>query len=217
MEEQPINSEPQLPQQVSQPVVATDNKPVKKAKAFWLDLLETVVIALVIFFVIYTFVAQPHLVKGESMLPNYHDGEYILTSKLFNVFGATAKRGDVVVLKSPDDKSVQFIKRIIGLPGEKIKIANNQIIIYNDDHPDGMVLHESYISDQVVTEGRAFINEGEIVTIPKDSYVVFGDNRSASYDSRAWGFLNQKDLVGKAFFIYWPLVDFGIVKHASYN
>lgn len=194
---------------------ATDSPKAKSAKGFWLDALETVAIALVIFFVIYNFVAQPHLVKGESMLPNYHDGEYILTSKLFNLWGP-AQRGDVVVLKSPDDKSVQFIKRIIGLPGEKIKIDNNQITIYNQQHPNGQILRESYISDQIVTEGRTFIPEGEIISIPKDSYIVMGDNRNYSYDSRAWGYLNKGDLVGKAFFIYWPVSDFGFVSHAKY-
>jgi signal peptidase I len=188
----------------------------KGAKNFWLDALETIAIALVIFFVIYNFVAQPHLVKGESMLPNYHDGEYILTSKIYNWWGSP-QRGDVVVLKSPDDKSVQFIKRIIGLSGEKIKIDNNQVIIFNKEHPDGQALAESYLSNQVITEGRTFIPEGETVTIPKDDYVVMGDNRNASYDSRSWGFLDKKDLVGRAFFVYWPIADFGFVAHASYK
>jgi signal peptidase I len=191
-------------------------KPRRNGKGFWLDALETIAIAFFIFIVIYNFIAQPHLVKGESMLPNYHDGEYILTSKLYTIWGSI-QRGDVVVLKSPDDDGVQFIKRVIGLPGEKIKIDNNQITIFNQDHPDGMVLHESYISPQVITEGRTFIPEGETITIPKDRYVVMGDNRNYSYDSRAWGFLAKDGLVGKAFFVYWPIPDFGIVQHASYK
>ena len=194
---------------------AEDTKPVS-AKAFWLDALETIAIALAIFFVIYNFVAQPHLVKGESMLPNYHDGEYILTSKMYDWWGAP-QRGDVVVLKSPDDKSVQFIKRIIGLPGEKIKIENNHVIIYNSQHPNGITLQESYLAGSVTTDGHASIPEGEIVPIPKDNYVVMGDNRNASYDSRAWGFVAKEDLVGRAFFIYWPLNDFGLVAHAKYG
>jgi signal peptidase I len=197
--------------------LAEELKPkLKSAKSFWLDALETIAIALVIFFVIYNFIAQPHLVKGESMMPNYHDGEYILTSKIYNWWG-NARRGDVVVLKSPDDKSVQFIKRIIGLPGEKFKIDNNQITIYNQQFPNGFVLDEKYIDDQIITEGRTFIPEGEIISIPKDNYVVMGDNRNYSYDSRAWGFLNKTDLVGRAFFVYWPIVDFGLVAHASYK
>jgi signal peptidase I len=198
----------------AEPVMDTTTTPTK-TKGFWLDALETIAIAMVIFFVIYNFIAQPHLVKGESMMPNYHDGEYILTSKLFNLWG-DAQRGDVVVLKSPDDKSVQYIKRVIGLPGERIKISNNQITIFNKQHPDGQVLKESYISDRIVTEGRSFIPEGEVVSIPKDSYVVMGDNRNYSYDSRAWGYLKKSDMVGKAFFVYWPVADFGFVSHARY-
>lgn len=189
-------------------------KPVS-AKAFWLDALETIAIALAIFFVIYNFVAQPHQVKGDSMLPNYQDGEYILTSRIYDWWGPP-QRGDVVVLKSPDDKSVQFIKRIIGLPGEKIKIENNHVIIYNAQHPNGMTLNESYLAGSVSTEGHESIPEGEIVSIPKDNYVVMGDNRNASYDSRAWGFVVKEDLVGRTFFVYWPLKDFGLVAHAKY-
>jgi signal peptidase I len=186
-----------------------------KNKNFWLDALETVAIALVICLVIYNFIAQPHLVKGDSMIPNYHDGEYILTSRLYTWFG-TPQRGDVVVLKSPDDKSIQFIKRIIGLPGEKIKIQHNQVTIYNQQHPQGFILHESYLSPATITNGQTFIPEGETVTIPANDYVVMGDNRSASYDSRAWGFLAKKDLIGRAFFVYWPVVDFGLVNHFNY-
>jgi signal peptidase I len=200
--------------ELNQSLVNEEVKPTSN-KRFWLDALETVAIALVIFLVIYNFVAQPHLVKGESMLPNYHDGEYILTSRVYSWWGSP-QRGDVVVLKSPDDKSVQFIKRIIGLPGEKIKVDNNHITIYNQQHPNGFVLQESYISGTIITQGRAFIPEGEVVTIPQNDYVVMGDNRDASYDSRAWGFLSKNDLIGRAFFIYWPVADFGLVTHAQY-
>ncbi len=217
--ELPTNTQPDihpLPQELPANNQAEEILKPKGAKSFWLDALETIAIALVIFFVIYNFIAQPHLVKGESMMPNYHDGEYILTSKIYNWLGEP-QRGDVVVLKSPDDKSVQFIKRIIGLPGEKIKIDNNQVIIFNKEHPDGYTLHEEYIANQVVTEGRTFIPEGETISIPKNEYIVMGDNRNASYDSRSWGFLDKKDLVGRAFFVYWPIPDFGFVAHADYK
>src|SRR5690606_21426973 len=124
-----------------------DNPTAKTStKGFLLDALETVAIALVIFFVIYTFIAQPHLVKGESMQPNYPDGEYILTSKIYHWLG-TPERGDVIVLKSPEDANVQFIKRVIGLPGEKIKVSNNQVIIFNKEHPNGQALDEEYLGN----------------------------------------------------------------------
>src|SRR5690606_9775310 len=140
----------------------------------------------VIFFVIYTFIAQPHLVKGESMQPNYHDGEYILTSKIYNWWGQP-QRGDVVVLKSPESDRVQYIKRIIGLPGESIKISSNQVIITNQEHPEGYVLNESYLGDQTTTTGSNFLADGETYHIPQDEYIVMGDNRNFSYDSRNWG------------------------------
>lgn len=195
-----------------------ESKPASKSstKGFLMDALETVAIALIIFFVIYTFIAQPHLVRGESMLPNYHDGEYILTSKLYHWVG-TPERGDVIVLKSPEDSNVQFIKRIIGLPGEKIKISNNQVIITNKEHPEGFALNEEYLGSATNTNGGNFLHDGEEITIPDDKYVVMGDNRNFSYDSRSWGLLDKNKIIGKAFFVYWPLPQFGFVAHAEYD
>jgi signal peptidase I len=194
---------------------STPSRP-SSAKNFILETLETIAIALAIFLFIYFLVAQPHLVKGESMQPNFIDGEYILTSKVYKWWG-TPQRGDVIVLKSPDDKSVQFIKRIIGLPGEKIEVTNNHITIFNTQHPDGYVLNESYLSAQILTEGKSFLPEGQTYTIPLDHYIVMGDNRTYSYDSRTWGTLDKNDIIGKAFFIYWPLNKFGFVAHATYK
>lgn len=183
-------------------------------KGFLLDILETVAIAALIFFVIHTFIAQPHLVKGESMQPTYQDGEYILTNKIYNWIGEPA-RGDVVVFHSPEDAKTQFIKRIIALPGEKIKIADNKVTIYNDEHPEGKVLNESYLGNQT-TVGDSYLDDGEIVEVPENSYFVMGDNRHYSYDSRSWGFVDESKIVGRAFFIYWPIPEFGFVTHAEY-
>lgn len=199
----------------NQPISQSEPESKSSTKGFLLDALETVAIALIIFFVIYTFVAQPHLVRGESMQPNYQDGEYILTSKLYHWMG-TPERGDVIVLKSPEDASVQFIKRIIGLPGEKIKISNNQVIITNKEHPDGLVLDEKYLGSSTTTNGGNYLHDGEEITIPEDHYVVMGDNRNFSYDSRSWGLLAKDKIIGKAFFVYWPLPQFGFVAHAEY-
>lgn len=185
-------------------------------KRFILDALETVAIALIIFFVIYNFIAQPHLVKGESMQPNYFEGEYILTSKLYRWLGEP-QRGDVIVLKSPDDPSVQFIKRVIGLPGEKIRLQNNQVFIYNQSHPDGVALQEDYLPANLPIPDGGFLTEGQTVEIPTDNFVVMGDNRPASYDSRNWGLLPREKIVGKAFFVYWPIPSFGFVAHADYH
>src|SRR5690606_38643458 len=110
----------------------TPNEPTSSrpnTKSFFMDAIETIAIAAIIFFVIHNFIAQPHLVRGESMMPNYQDGEYILTSKVYQWMGKP-ERGDVIVLHSPEDSNTQYIKRIIALPGEKIKISNDKVIIY---------------------------------------------------------------------------------------
>lgn len=195
--------------------IVTDAEANPSAKRFFLDALETIAVALIIFFVIYNFVAQPHLVKGESMQPNYFEGEYILTSKLYNWMG-TPERGDVIILKSPDDQDVQFIKRIIALPGEKIRLQDNQLYIYNQDNPDGFALNEEYLRDDLAIPDGSFLPEGSTIDVPEEQYVVMGDNRPASYDSRNWGTVPKENIVGKAFFIYWPVTHFGFVGHAEY-
>src|SRR3972149_8428900 len=91
-----------------------------------IDVVETVVVAAAIFVVVYLFLLQPHQVRGASMKPNFHDGEYILTDKISYRFGEP-KRGDVIIFTSPTDQDVDFIKRIIGLPGERVKIAGGKV------------------------------------------------------------------------------------------
>lgn len=97
---------------------------IKHIGSFFLDTIETIVIALAIFVVIYLFLVQPHQVKGSSMYPNFIDGEYILTDKISSHF-RDYQRGDVIVFKDPKDHEIDFIKRIIGLPGETLKVEKN--------------------------------------------------------------------------------------------
>ncbi len=167
--------------------------------SFWstiVDIVETVVVAAAIFIVVYLFLLQPHQVKGASMEPNFHDGEYILTDKISYRF-SEPRRGDVVVFKAPTNPDVDFIKRIVALPGEKLEIKNNKIIIYNNENPEGFTLSEPY---QVMAPiaGGPHIREGEIEEVPTGNYFVFGDNRTHSFDSREWGPLPRKSIVGKA-------------------
>src|SRR3989344_3005136 len=100
------------------------------------DIIETVVVAAAIFVVVYLFLLQPHQVKGASMEPNFQENEYILTDKITYRF-SEPKRGDVVVFKAPTNPDVEFIKRIVALPGEKIEIIQNNIKIYNTEYPQG--------------------------------------------------------------------------------
>lgn len=142
------------------------------------------------------------------MLPNFQSEEYLLTEKLSYQFGEPI-RGDVVVLQYPENPDVDFIKRIIGLPGETLLIEDGHVYI-NDS-----LLQESYLPGSTVTSGNGVIKEGVPYEVPQDNYVVMGDNRSRSSDSRTWGTVPKDLIVGKAFFVYWPIDNFGIVSSAE--
>jgi signal peptidase I len=182
---------------------------------FVIDLIETIAISASIFVIVYFFAFQPHEVSGVSMNGNdgFHSGQYILTDK-FTYRLRDPKRGEVIVFKYPLNTSYDYIKRIIALPGERIQLKNNQVILYNAQNANGLVLDESkYLVPNTPTAGRDFINEGDIVTVPKDNYFVMGDNRKESSDSRVWGFVPKEDIIGKSFFRYWPFTEIGLIKN----
>ena len=155
---------------------------------FFFDILESIVVALAIFVVIYLFLFQPHQVKGASMEPNFHDGEYILTNKFIYRF-EEPKRGDVIVFKSPQNQDIDFIKRIIGLPGDQIRLENNSFFI------NGKKLTEPYIAPELFTYNGSYLQEGIEITIPEDHYIVIGDNRPRSSDSREWGTIPKSAII----------------------
>src|SRR4030042_2980286 len=146
------------------------------------DIIETVVVASAIFVVVYLFLLQPHQVNGASMEPNFYNDEYILTDKITYRFGEP-RRGDVIIFKAPTNPDVDFIKRIIALPGEKIEIKDQEIIIFNDEHPKGFTLPEDYDIEKPVA-GGSFLREGKVVEVPDKNAIVFGDNTTHSFDSR---------------------------------
>lgn len=175
---------------------------------FFLDFLETIVVSLAIFAVVYIFLFQPHQVDGKSMEPNFHNAEYILTDKI-SYRMHTPKRGDVVVFHSPQDERVDFIKRILGVPGDTIKIQGGYVYL------NGTKLEEKYVNDPgQVLPGR-FLRENMEVEVPPGQYFVMGDNRNHSSDSREWGLVTSAEIVGRAFFRYWPVSEFGIVPTAE--
>ena len=178
------------------------------------DIVETVVVAAAIFVVVYLFLLQPHQVKGASMEPNFHDGEYILTDKISYRF-SEPRRGDVVIFKAPTNPNVDFIKRIVALPGEKLEIKNNKIIVFNDENPKGFTLSEPYQVMEPIA-GGTYLREGKIVEVPADNYLVFGDNRTHSFDSREWGPLPRKSIIGKSWLRYWPLSKISIIKRPQF-
>lgn len=175
---------------------------------FFLDFLETIVVSLAIFAVVYIFLFQPHQVDGQSMMPNFKNGEYILTDKISYRIHPPA-RGDVVVFHSPQDEHVDFIKRIIGVPGDMIKVQGGYAYL------NGQKLQEPYINNPGdVLPGR-FLREDTDIEVPPGQYFVMGDNRNHSSDSREWGFVTSAEIVGRAFFRYWPISEFGLVPTAE--
>lgn len=160
------------------------------------EIFNTALISLTIFFVFYIFLVQPHRVKGESMTPNFEDGELILTEKVSYRF-SDPKRGDVIVFKAPVQNKVDFIKRIIGLPKDHLVIRDGKIYV------NGYLLHEEYETQST----RAGVN----IVIGENQYFVLGDNRSASSDSRTFGPINRSSVEGRAWVVYWP-----ILKYANY-
>ena len=184
----------------------------------FVDIIETIVVAAAIFVIVYLFLLQPHQVKGGSMEPNYHDGEYILTDKVSYRF-SQPKRGDIIIFKSPTNTDLDFIKRIIALPGEEIEVKEGKITIFNDQYKDGFVLEEHYNTNKPTTvekDGQGYLIEGVKKKVNAGSYIVFGDNRSQSFDSRSWGEVPKGNIIGKAWLRYWPLNKIGFVKHPRY-
>lgn len=184
-------------------------KILRKIGSFFLDLFETIVIALSIFALIYLFLFQPHQVRGSSMYPNFHDGEYLLTDKISYQF-SLPDRGDVVIFKAPGNEEYDYIKRIIGLPGERVEIENGQILV------NGTPLKESYLPESLPTNSGSFLKEGRIILVKGDEYLVMGDNRPHSSDSRTWGPVPKGNIIGKAWIKYWPLEEAGQIPRPEY-
>lgn len=174
--------------------------------AHLVDFIQTLVVFGAIFAVIYLFVAQPHKVSGNSMVPNFHDGEYILTDKISYRLGKP-QRGDIIVLKNPRDESQDFIKRIISLPSDTITIQGGRVYV-NDN-----IIAESYLPRDTLTRGGSSLAEGKPFLLETNQYFVLGDNRNHSSDSREIGTIGKNLIIGKVFFRYWPPISFGLIKH----
>jgi len=178
---------------------------------FFLDFIETLVTALAIFVIVYLFLFQPHSVKGNSMstpFPEaFQDGEYFLTNKITYKFNEP-KRSEVVVFKAPQNEEYDYIKRIIAIPGDTIKIRDGRVYL------NAELLDESaYLPADSTTLAGHFLKEGEEINITAGKYFVLGDNRNHSSDSREWGLLPIKNIIGKAWFRYWPVNKLGIVSY----
>ncbi|MBI4363420.1 MAG: signal peptidase I [Candidatus Doudnabacteria bacterium] len=185
---------------------------------FLWDFIKVVAIALAIILPIRYFLFQPFIVSGSSMEPNYSNGEYLIIDEASYRF-RDALRGEVVVLHFPKDRKQFFIKRIIGLPGEKVKIDSGRVVIYNEEYPEGVTLQEPYLSNQGLTfpHNADLVGGRKTITLGPDEYFVLGDNRLASSDSRDWGILQRPNMVGRVFLRALPLTEFGMFEQPEYS
>lgn len=186
---------------------------------------------ILLFLVIFRFyIFQPFSIKGNSMEPNFHNGEYLIVNELTYNFSAP-KRGDVVIFKHPEPACTDFvnssyinriffqgpcsnyIKRIIGLPGETVVIKDGKVLVKNEQNPEGFELREDYLPSEIPTLGN------QTRELSKDEVYVVGDNRqpNASSDSREWGPLPKNHIVGKGFLLLLPFDQAGFVKRPTYN
>lgn len=176
---------------------------------FILEFVQSIVLALSVFVLLYLFVAQPNEVKGNSMLPNFTNGEYLLTDKLSYQLGVP-KRGDVVVFKAPPSEpcaedQCEYIKRVVGIPGDKVMVKGGQVYL------NGQLLDQNFLPSDFVSDPGSFSQEGVEREVPAGMYLCFGDNRGHSRDGREFGPIKKELIVGRAFFKYWPVSSVGLV------
>lgn len=181
----------------------------EKLGHFFLDILEVGIFSISIFLFIYLLVVQPHKIKGASMEPNFPNGEFLLTDKVTYRF-REPQRGEVIVFKAPLENGEEFIKRIIGLPGETISIKDGHVYVNSSQ------LDEYYLLADLSTSIGQFLVNKDSITVPADNYFVLGDNRPFSSDSRSWGFVPKDKITGRAWFVYWPPKSMGTVESISY-
>ncbi|KKS20326.1 MAG: Signal peptidase I [candidate division WWE3 bacterium GW2011_GWC1_41_7] len=162
------------------------------------EIVEVGIIGLVVIFFVYLFAGQPLRVTGDSMVPNFYDGEQIIAEKI-SIKTGEIERGDIVIFKHPTYLDRLVIKRVVGLPNEKISLNGGRIYV------DGRELIESYIPQNTSTKEGTVIMENSEYEVPQDGYILLGDNRENSTDSRNWGAIKRDLIVGKGFVIYYPL------------
>lgn len=181
-----------------------ENTPISsenKEKSSWKDIVKEVIIFGAIAFGIVLpfrmYVAEPYLVDGRSMDPTFATGQYLIVNKISYKISGLLDRGSVIVFNYPNDPDKNFIKRIIGLPGETVSIKSGKVTIINKDYPNGFQIDDSHIYF------KSEADEAD-VTLEDDEYYVMGDNRLESFDSRSWGPLNKKYILGEPLLRLFP-------------
>ena len=195
MDEQQKNLEPQIEAKG------------QKIGSSLLDTIKFIVLALIIVTPIRMFIAQPFIVSGSSMDPTFATGQYLIVDELSYHLG-DPKRGDVIILRYPNDTKKFFIKRVIGLPNETLEIRDGAVTIKNMEHPEGFAMSEPYIKYTKNDTMTKMLGEGE--------YFVMGDNRAASSDSRYWGVVPRDLVVGRALVRLLPIAAAAVLP-GNYN
>jgi len=169
-------------------------------RAFFREMVETILLALVLFFIINSLTARVR-VDGPSMEPSYYHNNRIVVLKVAYTFG-DIQRGDVIVFPAPPNPDEDYIKRVIGLPGDEVMVTNGAVYVNNQQ------LDEPYINGPPINSMRP-------VTVPEDMVFVMGDNRNNSSDSRSWGTVPLDNIMGKALFVYWPIEQWGALTSSA--
>ncbi|OGH92461.1 MAG: signal peptidase I [Candidatus Magasanikbacteria bacterium RIFOXYC2_FULL_39_8] len=178
-----------------------------KAALFFLEIIKIVILAGITIGLVRYFLFKPFYVKGQSMEPAFYEKDYLIIDEITYRF-REPERGEVIVINSPVN-SDHYLKRIIGLPGERIKIEDNKEVVYNDENPRGMVLQEIYLEEE--TPGSISMTLGD------KQYFVLGDNRDASYDSRRFGAIERGEVIGRVWFRGWPFSRISTFDVPQYN
>lgn len=173
------------------------------------DIIKVIITSVLIVLPIRYFIVQPFIVRGASMEPNFEDRQYLIVDEASYYF-REPERGEVIIFHYPRDRRQYFIKRIIGLPGETIEFIGGKVRITNSVYKEGFRFEEPYLMPPDRPTGPDMR-----LTLGEDEYFVLGDNRDASSDSRVWGVLSRKLIVGRAFFRVLPPKRFGLVPDYS--
>lgn len=188
-----------------------------KRKPLWREYAEALLVALVLALVIRTFIVQAFKIPSESMLETLQVGDHLLVNKFlygvkwpftntYIVKGADPQRGDIIVFEYPNKPTLDYIKRIVGVPGDVMEVRNKQL------YRNGQPVKEAYIRNTEPHRIEPVRDNFGPVTVPADKYFVMGDNRDNSLDSRFWGFVDRSAIRGKAWRIYWSSEGLGTVR-----
>ena len=178
--------------------------------SFVVEMVKVALIALVIILPVRYFLIKPFYVNGASMEPNYFDHEYLIIDEISYRLNSPG-RGEVVVFHYPLDPKEYFIKRVVGLPGERVVIADGEGTIFNQASPAGVILEEAYLAPEARTAGA------EDLTLGPDEFFVLGDNRNASLDSRRFGAIKRQDIVGRTWLRGWPIDRVGVLEGYKFD